>query len=147
MMRFVIKRVLLVLVACLFLGLPLFADSFVNGNFQSGDFTGWTQGGGYWYGGWPLVPSTYLPGGSNYDPSGNRSAVVTDYLDPYTDNNLHSVLTPNTYSARINDPVNDYTVSVISQTVKNYTDPYIYFAWAAVLEGSHGATDSDNFTL
>jgi hypothetical protein len=73
--------------------------------------------------------------------------VVTDYLDPYTDNKLHSVLSPNKYAARINDYINDDTVSVISQSVKNYTDPYIYFAWAAVLQGSHGLTDSDNFTL
>lgn len=29
----------------------------------------------------------------------------------------------------------------------NYTDPHIYFAWAAVLQASHGVTDSDNFTL
>lgn len=141
------KGVLLVILACLFSSLPALAGSFVNGNFQSGDFSGWTQGGGYWYGGWPLNPSSYLPGGSNYNISGNRSAVVTDYLDPNTDNMLHSVLAPNSYSARVNDGVNDYTVSVISQTVNNYTDPNIYFAWAAVLQGSHDLTDSDNFTL
>ena len=29
----------------------------------------------------------------------------------------------------------------------NYTDPFIYFAWAAVLQSSHGSTDSDNFSL
>lgn len=141
------KRVLILLMACLLMSSPAFADTFQNGNFETGDFTGWTQGGGYWYGGWPLNPSSYLPGGSNYQPSGNRSAVVTDYLDPRTDNKLHSVLAPNTYAARINDEVNDYTVSVISQTVNNYSDPFIYFAWAAVLQGSHGLTDSDNFTL
>lgn len=146
-MQLMIRKVLLVALACLFLGLPAFADTFTNGNFQSGDFTGWTQGGGYWYGGWPLDPSSYLPGGSNYNISGNRSAVVTPSLDPRTDNNLNSVLTPNSYSARINDPMNDYTVSVISQSVANYSDPKIYFAWAAVLQGSHGLTDSDNFTL
>jgi len=146
-MRLVIRRVLLVLMACLLTSLPALSNTFINGNFQTGDFTGWTQGGGYWYGGWPLNPSSYLPGGSNYYISGNRSAVVTDYLDPYTDYNLHSVLYPNTYAARVNDSVNDYTVSVISQKVTNYTDPYVYFAWAAVLEGSHGADDSDNFTL
>lgn len=41
------------------------------------------------------------------------------------------------YAARINDWYNNYSVSVISQTVTNYTDPHIYFAWAAVLESSH----------
>lgn len=140
-------RIVLVLLSCLALMSPAFGGNFVNGNFGTGDFTGWTLGGGYWYGGWPMDPSTYLPGGSNYNITGSRSQVVTDYLDPRTDNNLHSVLSPNTYSARINDEWNDYTVSVISQSVTNYTDPFIYFAWAAVLQGSHGLTDSDNFTL
>ncbi len=146
-MRCLIRGAILVLLACLLAGSSATAGSFVNGNFETGDFTGWTQGGGYWYGGWPLNPSSYLPGGSNYSPTGNRSAVVTNYLDPNTDYKLNSVLSPNTYSARVNDQNNDYTVSVISQTVTNYTDPNIYFAWAAVLQGSHDLTDSDNFTL
>ena len=134
--------------------LPACAGTFINGDFATGDFTGWTRGGGYWYGGWPLNPVSYLPGGSNYvgDVNGPfsppwASAVVTGYWDPLTDNNLYSVLSGQTYSARINDSYNNYSVSVISQSVKNYTDPAIYFAWAAVLQGSHGLTDSDNFTL
>jgi hypothetical protein len=139
--------IILCTLACLIGASPAIASSFVNGSFQTGDFTGWTLGGGYWYGGWPMDPSSFLPGGTNNTISGSRSAVVTDYLDPLTDYKLHSVLAPNTYAARINDNVNDYTVSVISQSVKNYTDPFIYFAWAAVLQGSHGLTDSDNFTL
>lgn len=144
-MRLFKLGVCLALLVCI--ALPAFSDSFVNGNFQSGDFTGWTRGGGYWYGGWPLVPSSYLPTGSNFYASGDRSAIVSDYLDPRTDYNLHSVLSPNAYSARINDEWNDNTVSIISQTVNNYTDQYIYFAWAAVLQGSHDEYDSDNFTL
>ena len=40
-----------------------------------------------------------------------------------------------------------HSVGVIKQMVLNYTDPTIYFEWAAVLEASHGATDSNNFTL
>jgi hypothetical protein len=51
------------------------------------------------------------------------------------------------YSGRVNDPYNNYSVSVISQTVNNWQDDHIYFAWAAVLQASHGSTDSDNFTL
>ena len=51
------------------------------------------------------------------------------------------------YREPSNDAINNYSVSVLSQTVNNYTDPKIYFAWAAVLQGSHGLTDSDNFTL
>jgi hypothetical protein len=139
-------RAALILGCSLALALPAIAGSFVNGGFESGDFTGWTQGGGYWYGGWPLDPASYLLGGSNYDISGNRSAVVTNGFDPIVGSNLTTVYN-GLYAARVNDRWNDNSVSVISQTVSNYTDPFIYFAWAAVLEASHGPTDSDNFTL
>jgi hypothetical protein len=51
------------------------------------------------------------------------------------------------YSARVNNWDNDYHVSAIAQTVASYNDPNIYFAWAAVIEESHGTTDSDYFGL
>ena len=147
-------RAVLVLLSCLALASLAFAGSFVNGGFESGDFTGWTQGAGCWNHGsgcaplspYPLTPSDFLPGGQYYQIGYNASAVVTSYLDPLTDNKLNSVYS-GTYAARVNDSYNNWSVSVISQTVKNYTDPNIYFAWAAVLQASHGPTDSDNFTL
>jgi hypothetical protein len=115
---------------------------------QAGTFNGWELGGGWWYGGWPINPNDYFAGGSLYDISANASAIVTKYNDPNTGGALSSVYPGGgTYSARINDDNNNYSVSTIRQTVANYTDPHIYFAWAAVLEGSHGLTDSDNFTL
>jgi hypothetical protein len=64
--------------------------------------------------------------------------------DPIT--GLNQVYSGNN-SARVNDSYNNYSVSVISQTVANWSDPSIFFAWAAVLEDSHGTTDSDNFVL
>ena len=144
-MKSVCKLALIVL-SCVVIASPAFAGTFVNGGFESGDFTGWTQGAGYWYGGWPLNPSSYLPGGANYSIGYNASGVVTPGLDPNTGNHLNMVYN-GSYAARVNDSYNNYSVSVISQSVSNYTDPYIYFAWAAVLEASHGSTDSDNFTL
>jgi len=135
---------------CAFLMLLVASSAFagfLNGSFESGDFTGWTQGAGYWYGDMSkLDPVNYLPGGIFYDMSANASAVVGPGLDPNTDNQLNAVYAGN-YAARVNDAYNDYSVSVISQTVQNYTDPSIYFAWAAVLQASHGPTDSDNFGL
>jgi hypothetical protein len=121
----------------------MFAGSFVNGGFETGDFTGWVQGGGYWYGS-AVSPTDYLPGGSQYDMSGNRSAIVGVGNDSIT--GLPMVYNGN-YAARINDYTNNYHVSVASQTVTNYTDPHIYFEWAAVLEESHGVGDSDYFAL
>ena len=136
-----------VLPAVMILCLPVacaWADTFTNGAFESGNLNGWTQGGGYWYGGWPINPQTYLPGGSNYSASGIRNTVVSQGTDPIS--GLNTVYS-GSYSARINNDVQDYSVSVLSQTVNNYTDPNIYFAWAANLEGSHGLDDSDNFTI
>src|SRR5271165_4898063 len=148
----VVRRMTMIrrITMCVLLSLALTGSAFagfVNGGFESGDFTGWTQGAGYWYGGMNnLDPVNYLPGGQFYDMSANASSVVGPGLDPNTDNNLNMVYA-DTYAARVNDSYNNYSVSVISQTVSNYTDPNIYFAWAAVLEASHGPTDSDNFTL
>ncbi len=131
----------------LFAGLvttPLVAQSFVNGGFEDGNLNGWTQGGGSWYGGWPMDPQSYLPGGSNYGNYTNNTIVVSPSIDPIS--GLNTVYNGN-YAVRVNDSYNDYSVSVISQTVANYSDPNIFFAWAADLQGSHGLTDSDNFTL
>lgn len=136
------NRVLCLLV-CFLLPAMLPADTFTNGGFETGDFTGWTQGGGYWYGS-SVSPTDYLPGGSQYNMSGNRSAIVGVGKDPITGQDM--VYNGN-YAARINDYTNNYHVSVASQTVTNYTDPHIYFEWSAVLESSHGIGDSDYFAL
>ena len=133
--------------AALLVGLlttPLVAASFNNGGFESGDLTGWTQGGGYWAGEWPILPADYLPGGSRNNNAYMVNTVVGVGTDPIS--GLATVYSGN-YAAKVNDAYNNNSISVISQTVNNYTDPNIYFAWAAVLEGSHGITDSDNFTL
>ncbi len=141
-----VLRAALVLTCCLAIASPAVAGKFVNGGFEDGNFNNWTQGAGVWYGGWPIDPSTYLPGGSNYNLAYNASAIVGQGFDPVVGNRLNTVYN-GVYAARVNDWNNNYSVSVISQTVTNYTDPYIYFAWAAVLQASHGSTDSDNFTL
>lgn len=136
--------------SCLLVGLATcaFADTFSNGNFESGTLAGWTQGGGYWDD--PpvsnITTAAYLPGGSRYNASYITNTVVMPGLDPNTDNKLNRVYSGG-YSARVNDQNQDYSVSLLSQTVANYTDPTIAFAWAAVLEDSHGPTDSDNFIL
>jgi hypothetical protein len=126
--------------------MPAIAGTFVNGGFEDGTFNGCTQGAGYWNGYWPIIPTDFLPGGTYYNINYNTSAVVTPGPD-YVVGNLLNRVYDGSYAARINDWYNNNSVSVISQTVTNYTDPHIYFAWAAVLESSHYSTDSDNFTL
>jgi hypothetical protein len=140
------KRILMVFALVAVFSTPAWASSFVNGGFESGTFAGWTQGSGYWNGAWPIDPTQYRPGASLYDASYNASAIVTPGLDPLTGNGLNRVFNGN-FSARINDSNNNNSISTIFQQVLNYTDPDMFFEWAAVLEASHGSTDSDNFTL
>jgi hypothetical protein len=140
------KPMLLVVVAvaCLLFATSALADNFSNGGFENGNLNGWTQGGGWWYDGhWPMHPSEYLPGGAYHSTTGNNY-VVSSGIDPISGLNM---VYNGSHAAKVNDAYNDYSVSVLSQTVSNYSDPHIYFAWQAVLEGSHGSTDSDNFTL
>jgi len=114
---------------------------FVNGGFESGDFTGWEQGGGNWHGGAYPVPNDPA-----YYPGAPVNAITSAGFDPLTNNNLSTVYN-GLHSARVNNSVNDYSVSVIRQTVTNYQDPTIAFAYAAVLQSSHGPTDSDAFII
>ena len=139
-------RATTVLACCLVIALPAVAGTFVNGGFEDGTFNGWTQGAGYWNGYWPIIPTDFLPGGGYYNINHNASAIVTPGPDYIVGNLLNRVYN-GSYAVRVNDWYNNNSVSVISQTVTNYTDPHIYFAWAAVLEASHGPTDSNNFTL
>lgn len=127
-----------------------FSASFVNGNFESGDASGWTVGGGGRTGllNPALDAATFLPGGSLYNASiaSSHSSIVTSGLDPNTGNMLNRVYSGNN-SWRVEDTVNGGYASVISQTVNNYTDSQIFFAWAAVLEGAHGPTDAATFQI
>lgn len=135
------------------------AASFLNGGFEDGNFGGWAQGSGGWgcggdcapnsgnvAGNLPLNPANFAVGGANYNASYNASAIVTAGNDPIVGAALNMVKY-GTYAARINDSINNYSVSTISQTVNNYSGTTMAFAWAAVLEGSHGLNDSDNFSL
>ncbi len=141
------------------------AAGFVNGDFEAASFTGWEQGSGFWESGgsgnianYPtyttgaggnLSPSLFL-GASAYNIGGagypGVFTITSAGTDPLTGGNLSTVYS-GAHSAKLNDSNNNYSVSAIRQTVTNYTDSHVFFAWAAVLEGSHGVTDSDNFTL
>jgi hypothetical protein len=133
-----ILMLLVMLVGGLLLTTSAMADNFTNGGFENGNLNGWSQGGGYWGGGWPMNVAGYLAS----SPSNNY--IVSNGTDPISG---LSMVYNGSYAAKVNDSYNNNSVSVLSQTVNNYTDSHIYFAWQAVLEGSHGLTDSDNFTL
>lgn len=133
------------------------ADTFVNGDFETGTTAGWTIGGGYraQVNNNNINPSTFLPGGTyyNYDPNGGfygvpstHSAVVAaGTVDPNVGAAFGSTVYGGQYSLRVEDTNYGGYASVAQQTVTNYTDPSIFFAWKAVLLGAHG--DSDAATL
>lgn len=132
------KKILAVAIASLGISGLAQAASFVNGGFEDGNLGGWTGGGGSWYGGgYPVNPAIYNGGTPN-------NTIMSGGIDPIT--GLSRVYNGN-YSVRVNDSVNNYSVSTIRQRTNNYTDAHMYFAWQAVLESSHGLTDSDYFSL
>jgi hypothetical protein len=121
---------------------------FVNGGFESGDTTGWTTGSGarYFVNNSGLHPADYLPGGTYYDAGMSHSAVVSAGTMAHTDGNLNQVYS-GSHSFRAEDLTNGGYASAITQTVNNYTDANIYFAWAATLEGAHGPDEAATFQL
>lgn len=117
------------------------AASFVNGGFEDGNLNGWTGGGGVWNDPFalpaPVNPALYNGGTPNNAITSAGTDAITGATTVYS----------GSHSVRVNDSVNDYSVSTLRQTVTNYTDNAIFFAWNAVLEASHGLTDSDYFSL
>lgn len=115
------------------------AAGFTNGGFESGDLSGWTGGGGTWSGspGAPVPPSTFNGGPAN-------NTIMAGGFDPITG---ASRVYAGANSVRVNDAYNNYSVSTLRQSVLGYTDSSIFFAWNAVLQASHGLTDSDYFSL
>jgi len=134
-----------------------YAAVFTNGGFETGDLSGWTQGGGCW-GGNNCGSNIYVPFVNPAGDTGNFLPTAPQYaggtpvntimstggVDPITG---QSVVYNGNYSVRVNNNVNNYSVSTISQSVLNYTDTNIFFQWNAVLEASHDLDDSDYFSL
>lgn len=146
------KKTAIALALSAFAATPALANTFVNGGFEDGNLNGWTGGGGNWsdYGstGVPIyVPFNIagpLPTASQYVGGTPNNTVVSGGNDPISGN---SRVYNGSYAVRVNDSVNNYSVSTIAQSVAGYTDNNIYFQWNAVLESSHGLTDSDYFSL
>ena len=90
-----------------------------------------------------LGSGAYNTGGAGYP---GVFTITNAGTDPNTGGALSTAYS-GSHSAKLNDVNNDYSVTAIRQTVSNYTDSHVFFAWAAVLEGSHSINDSDNFTL
>jgi len=146
-----VKKVLALALVSAFATGAAQAASFLNGGFENGDFSGWTQGSGRAPnptanadGTLALNPADYAPGGSKYSVTLQESAVVGVGNDPISGK---SRVRYGNHSARINNSINDYSVNTLTQTVSNYDGNTINFSWSAVLEDSHQITDSDIFGI
>ncbi len=111
------------------------AAGFVNGGFENGNTDGWTVGTATRNADLTnLVPGNYLNGATG------RSAIVgAGTVDPVIGAALGTTVYSGNWSYRVEDTTDGGYLSVISQTVNNYTDANIFFAWKAVLEGAHSA--------
>lgn len=122
------------------------AAGFVNGGFDDGTTNGWLIGGGSRSGQLlnNINPNDYLPGGSRYSaPIAAHSQVVTPGLDPTFGALMPNIVYGGSHALRVEDTTTGGYLSVASQTVTNYTESNIFFAWLAVLEnGGHSAQES-----
>ena len=111
------------------------ADSFVNGGFESGDLSSWTESHGTISTGDPRVLTPGGTGGRTAAVSVNETDAtnkISNGLDTNTNSDLNVVYN-GTYAARVNNYANGAHYSSLEQTVTNYASNNIYFAWAAVL--------------
>jgi hypothetical protein len=142
------KRLFFLLISICVVAVSPALAGFTNGDFETGDASGWITGGGYRgneFNG-TLNPNNYLPGGASYNASQNHSAIVTPGNDPNVGSLLNQVYSGN-YSYRVEDTTAGGYASAIKQTVANWQDNNIFFAWAAVLLGAHGTNDAATFIL
>jgi len=121
------------------------ADTFVNGGFEDGTANGWTQSGGQRGNllNADLNAANLASGAQFSTPDGGRGQIVTtSSIDPNVGAAIGSLVQSGAYAYRIEDTVAGGYATVLSQTVNNYTDSDIFFAWKSVLLGAHGPTDA-----
>jgi hypothetical protein len=124
------------------------AASFVNGGFDgpvagdAGTTNGWTVAGSTQRSAVDnanLTPAFVIANASN---GGVHSSIISaGTLDPNVAAFGSTVYSGN-YSYRVEDTTFGGYASLIQQTVANYTDANIFFAWKAVLLGAHGPTSA-----
>jgi hypothetical protein len=116
------------------------ADIFVNGDFETGNINGWTQHGGNRAG---IDNTTLSPSAPAVNSDAGRGQIITaGTVDPHVGAALGTTVYNGNYSYRVEDTTTGGFATYIQQTVNNYTDPNVFFAWKAVMLGAHGVNDA-----
>ncbi|MBC7681997.1 MAG: PEP-CTERM sorting domain-containing protein [Ferruginibacter sp.] len=91
-----------------------------------------------------MSPGTFLPGGGQYNTIAPHSSIISaGSVDVNIGAALGTTVYSGNYSYRVEDTTFGGYASAISQTVANYTDANIFFAWKAVLQnGGHSEDQS-----
>ena len=133
------KKTLIAVAVASALASPAFAASFVNGGFESGDTTGWTTAGNFYR---ASYNNTQLTAALVTGTDTHSAVIGTSYVDPKVGAALGSTVYAGNSAYRVEDTTYGGYASVISQSVTNYTDANIFFAWKAVMLGAHGINDA-----
>ncbi len=136
------KKILAVSIAAIGLSGYAHAASFVNGGFEDGNTNGWDTASSYYR---ASVNNTVLTPAlvfANVNSASHSTIINTSYVDPNLGATLGSTVYGGNYAYRVEDTTWGGYASAIKQTVTNYTDPTIYFAWKAVLEAAHAVSNA-----
>ncbi len=136
------KKILAVAIAGM--GLSGFAQaaSFVNGGFEDGNTNGWDVASSAYrasVNNTTLTPAWVF---ANATSASHSAIIANSYVDPNVGALLGSTVYGGNYGYRVEDTTWGGYASAIKQTVVNYTDPTIYFAWKAVLEAAHAVSNA-----
>lgn len=125
-----------------------YANSFVNGGFEDGNTNGWAVSNTAYRGNntfnSALTPAYIL---ANQTPTMHSALISAGTVDPRLGALLGSTVYSGGYSMRVEDTTTGGYASVISQSVTNYTDANIFFAWKGVMLGAHGLEDAATMKL
>ncbi|MDP1653107.1 MAG: PEP-CTERM sorting domain-containing protein [Rhodocyclaceae bacterium] len=143
------KKILAVAIASLGISGFSQAASFVNGGFEDGNTSGWDVSNSFNRGAANVLNPALTPTliFANQNSIMRSSIIDTAYVDPRLGATLGSTVHTGTYAMRVEDTTTGGFASAIRQSVLNYTDANIFFAWKAVLLGAHGVNDAATMKL
>lgn len=136
------KKILAVAVASMGISGYAQAAGFVNGDFELGNTSGWDVYSSAYRA--PVLNPALTPAYviANVGAGMRSSIISAGTVDPRVGAALGSTVYNGAYGYRVEDTTSGGYASLIQQSVLNYTDPDIFFAWKAVLLGAHGVADA-----